>query len=470
MTSDTPRRVADNVDEPPFPTAARTHSQVERVALGKLARERVPLATHAIWSPPAERPDPIELLQAGDATRLPKLLPIRYARMSASAFAFLRGSAAIMASDLATLPRSQLPTQLCGDAHLANFGAYATPERNLVFDVNDFDETLAGPFEWDVKRLAVSAYVAGRANGCSEEHCSGAAHAAVHSYRNHIDAYAELGYLEVWYARVDAQAVVDAMPASARAATAHVLEKAHHHDSLQALEKLTAVQAGQLRIVDAPPLVEHEADNDGQGSRFLRTLVREYLASLPEDRRTLLQRYSYVDSAHKVVGVGSVGTRCFIVLLMGASLHDPLILQIKEAGASVLEQYLRPSHYAQHGRRIVRGQQLMQAASDIFLGWGHVTPTHFYIRQLRDMKASIDITRLNAKDLHAYAGLCGWALARAHARSGDPAQIAGYLGHGEAFELAIQSFAQSYADQNERDFEALKAAVASGAVQAEISA
>jgi uncharacterized protein (DUF2252 family) len=459
----------DGVTDPPFTTAARTHSQTERVALGKLARERVPLAAHAIWSPPAERPDSIDLLQAGDSTRLPELLPIRYARMSASALAFLRGSAAIMASDLATLPRSEIPTQLCGDAHLANFGAYATPERNLVFDVNDFDETLTGPFEWDVKRLAVSAYVACRANACSEEHCSGAAHAAAHSYRKHINAYAELGYLEVWYARVDAQAVVDAMPPAARAATAHVLEKAHHHDSLQALEKLTGVQAGKLRIIDAPPLVEHEADGDGQVSHFLRTLVREYLASLSEDRRALLQRYSYVDSARKVVGVGSVGTRCFIALLMGASLHDPLMLQIKEAGPSVLERYLGPSRYAQHGRRIVRGQQLMQAASDIFLGWGHVAPTHFYIRQLRDMKASIDITRLNAADLHAYAGLCGWALARAHARSGDPAQISGYIGHGDAFEHAMQSFARSYADQNERDFEALNAAIASGALQAESS-
>ena len=463
-------RVADESAESPFPTAARMRSQSERVALGRLARASVPLAEHAIWSPAEDRPDPVGLLQAGDATRLPKLVPIRYGRMSASAFAFLRGSAVIMASDLATLPRSELPAQLCGDAHLANFGAFGTPERNLVFDVNDFDETLQGPFEWDVKRLAVSAYVAARDNGFSERHCADIAHAAVHSYRKHINTYAELGYLEIWYSHVGAQEVVDGMPASARAATAHVMAKAHHSDSLHELQKLTGVQAGQLRIIDTPPLVEHEPDQDGQVSRLLRTLMREYLASLPEDRRALLLRYNYVDFARKVVGVGSVGTRCFIVLLMGATLQDPLILQIKEAGASVLEQYFTPSRYAQHGRRIVRGQQLMQAASDIFLGWGHLAPTHYYIRQLRDMKASIDITKLTAKDLHAYGGLCGWALARAHARSGDPAQISGYIGHNEVFEDAVLSFTQSYADQNERDFEALKAAIAGGAVQADESA
>lgn len=450
----------------PFPNAAHMRSTAQRMADGERRREEVPLEAHATWAPAENRPDPVDLLQAGDANRLPGLLPIRYGRMSASPFAFLRGSAVVMASDLSTVPTTSIQTQLCGDAHLANFGAYATPERNLVFDVNDFDETLPGPFEWDVKRLAASAYVAARGNGCREPQSAAAALAAAQSYRTHITAYAEMGYLTTWYSRLDADLVLEAMPTAAHHPIAHEFEKARHHDSIEALHKLTGVVNGRLQIIDAPPLIEHDADQD-QVSHFLRTLVREYLASLPEDRRTLLVRYGYVDFARKVVGVGSVGTRCYIVLMMGADHDDPIIFQIKEAGASALEQYLPRSRYAQHGRRIVRGQQLMQAASDMFLGWGHVSPTHFYVRQLRDMKASIDPAKLTSHELRRYSTLCGWALARAHARAGDPALIAGYLGQDDTFDQAMAAFAAAYADQNDRDYAVLLDAIAAGRVQAE---
>lgn len=466
MSSATTAQEPDGTPEPPFPTAARMRTQAARVAEGALQRGDVPLKAHAGWTPPENRPDPIGLLQADDSTRLPDLLPIRYGRMAASPFSFLRGSAAVMASDLSTLATTTIQTQLCGDAHLSNFGAYATPERNLVFGVNDFDETLPGPFEWDVKRLAASAYVAARGNGYRDGHSAAAALAAVQSYRTRILEYAEMGYLATWYSRIDAEVVMQAMPTAAHHPIAHEFEKARHHDSLEALHKLAGVVDGRLQIIDAPPLIMHEPDQE-QVSHFLRTLVREYLVSLPEDRRTLLVRYGYVDFARKVVGVGSVGTRCYIVLMMGSDLNDPIMFQIKEAGASVLEQYLPRSRYAQHGRRIVRGQQLMQAASDMFLGWGHVAPTHFYVRQLRDMKATLDPAKLSPHELRRYSSLCGWALARAHARAGDPAVITGYLGSDDAFDQAITAFAAAYADQNERDYAALKAAIADGRVVAQ---
>jgi uncharacterized protein (DUF2252 family) len=436
----------------------------ERLAEGRQLRKQVPRSSHAGWSPPADRPDPLDLLHEQDKTREPDLVPIRYGRMLVSSFAFYRGSAVVMARDLAATPVSGLRVQACGDAHLSNFGSFATPERNQVFDINDFDETLPAPWEWDVKRLAASVVVAGRANGHKADDCAAAAAAAVRIYREQMTAFAPMGHLEVWYNRITGADVTAVVPPKVGKALERGLAKATHRDHLQVFEKMVSAESGQLRVVDDPPLVVHFDDEELEGR--LRTVARTYRSSIREDLRALLSRYTFIDVARKVVGVGSVGTRCYIVLMQGNHDTDPLFLQIKEAVASVLEPYAGQSTFGNHGQRVVRGQQHIQAASDIFLGWGRIAGNDFYVRQLRDMKASVDVALLPPDRMRLYAGLCGWALARAHARSGDAARIAGYLGNGDAFDEAIVAFAKDYADQTERDHAALVAAVKSGRIQA----
>lgn len=464
--------MSDAPGRPAFPAAAlpRVADEPfdERCAAGRALRAAVPRSIHAHWSPPPARADPVALLRAGDATRLPELVPLRYGRMLESPLAFLRGAAAIMADDLAATPTTGIPVQACGDAHLANFGAYGTPERNLVFDLNDFDETLPGPWEWDIKRLAASIVVAGRGNGFDAAQCAEAAHAAVRSYRQRLNEFARRGYLDVWYAQIDAQTVLDTLSSATRRLAGRRFEQASQRDHLRALAKWTTLVDGQVRLVEDPPLLRHVSD-ERIGDQ-LRTLVQVYAKSLRDDRQALLQRYTIVDFARKVVGVGSVGMRCYIILLRGKDLADPLFLQIKEATRSVLEPHQGKCLYPHHGQRVVRGQQLIQAASDIFLGWGQVGTTHFYIRQLYDMKGSVQIARLTPAQLSTYGEVCGWALARAHARSGDAARISGYLGAGDTFDQAVAAFATAYADQTERDHAALIAAVKAGCVSAEVIA
>lgn len=384
--------------------------------------------------------------------------------MIESPFAFLRGSAAIMAADLAGTPTSGINVQLCGDAHLLNFGLYGTPERNLVFDINDFDETLPGPWEWDVKRLAASVMVAARSLGFSTADSDKAVMGAAQGYRENMSRLAVTGNLATWYSEVQAESLLEVAQGATRRSTEQAIQKARRRDNLQAFSKLTTVVNGTLCIADDPPLITHLHD-DRLGPRVVE-LLRGYDASIRDDLRTLLRRYTFVDYARKVVGVGSVGTRCFIVLLVGANNDDPLFLQIKEACPSVLESYLPRSPYRNHGRRVVHGQHLMQAASDIFLGWGKTEVAHFYVRQLRDMKGSSSITGMSPQKLESYAALCAWALARAHARTGDAPAIFGYLGSGKVFDQALVRFASAYADQNERDHEALVNAVKSGRIEA----
>src|SRR5215204_5538382 len=449
-------------------TAASHQQRHER---GRATCRVVPRTSHAAWTPAQDRPDPVDLLEAQASDRLPDLLPIRYARMAASPFAFMRGSAIIMAHDLSSTPTSGVEVQLCGDAHLLNFGLYASPERALLFDLNDFDETLPGPWEWDVKRLAASLVVAGRDNGFDASDCHGAARASAASYRKRIAEFSQMGELEVWYTRIGEEEVRGLLTeARARKSTTKKLSKnvrkARGRDSLQALSKLTTVVDGRRIINDDPPLLVRIPEGDELRSQVY-AILESYKRTLQEDRRHLLDRFRFVDAARKVVGVGSVGTRAYVVLLEGRDQDDPLFLQVKEAGASVLENYVESSPYEHHGHRVVAGQRLMQAASDIFLGWFRGPEGRdFYWRQLRDMKGSAEVERMSAEGLTLYAGLCGWTLARAHARSGDRVQIAGYLGKSERFDVAIAEFAQVYADQTERDHAALCAAVKSGRLPA----
>ena len=453
-----------NASEIPHAINASREMLSDRLAAGRAIRGTVPRSAHSSWSPSAERSDPLSLLQATDSARLPELLPIRYGRMLDSPFAFFRGAAAIMASDLATTPSSGITVQVCGDAHLLNFGAFASPERNLVFDLNDFDETLPGPWEWDVKRLAASVLVAGRANAFPPSACADAASAAVHAYSQHMGAFARMRYLDVWYTSLDARAVLSILSGPTHTAAARGFKLASRRDHLRAFRKLTGVVDGRVRIVDDPPLVTHLPD---AWIGDLQTLIQAYQASLPDEMRPLFQHYRISDIARKVVGVGSVGTHCFIALLTGRDTDDPLFVQIKQASPSVLEPYLSRSAYSSHGQRVVHGQQLMQAASDMFLGWGDVDTTHFYIRQLHDMKGSIVDAAMSRADLIAYAALCGWALARAHARSGVAPEISGYLGRRNQFDRAVTAFAETYADQTERDHATLVAAVRAGRIEAQ---
>jgi len=437
----------------------------ERRAAGKALRTRVPRAIHATWSPAPDRPDPISLLEASNRSRITTLVPLRYGRMISSPFAFLRGSAVVMAGDLAMTPYTGIQVQACGDAHLCNFGTYATPERNQVFDVNDFDETLPGPWEWDVKRLAASIVVAGRQNGFSRASTRQATLNCLQMYREHIWDFGEMSHLDLWYSCIDALSILKRVGRSNRALIGRELEKAHHHTGLQIFPRLTREINGRYSIKDDPPLITHL--DDDERTRWLQALLEGYGASLPDDRRVLLNRYRVVDLAQKVVGVGSVGTHCYIALLLGSENSDPLFLQIKEAQASVLEPHVATSAYPNHAQRVVCGQHLMQAASDIFLGWTSSESIDCYIRQLRDMKETPNVEHLLEGDFILYAGLCGWTLARAHARSGDPVQISGYLGTNDQFDRAVAAFAQAYADQTERDHAALVASARAGRVPVE---
>ena len=457
-------------------------SPADRVALGKAARAAVPRSSHAVFDPPADRPDPVALLEEQGSSRVPELVPIRYGRMLASPFSYYRGAALPMAADLATTPVSGLTVQACGDAHLSNFGMYASPERKLLFDVNDFDETLPGPWEWDVKRLGTSLEVAARDNGFGRKDRRQIVLAAVGRYRSAMRQLAGMNNLDTWYVDVDVREFqrefAGQMNARQRQAIETATAKARAHDSKQALAKLCTEQDGQLRIVADPPLVvpimdllPEDLDRAGMETE-LHVLIGEYRRTLQSDRRVLLEQYEFTDMARKVVGVGSVGTRCWIVLMLGRDEKDPLFLQVKEAQASVLSPYLGASQYANEGERVVAGQRLMQAASDIFLGWQRTTGLDgqyrdFYVRQLRDWKFSFPIEAMVPEGLRMYAAVCGGTLARAHSRSGDRIAIAAYLGNSDVFDNAIADFASAYADQNERDCNALAEAAASGRVTAE---
>jgi uncharacterized protein (DUF2252 family) len=504
----------------------------ERAARGTAAQERAPLSAHAGWAPAPARPSPVDSLEEQEGTREPDLVPVRHGRMMVSPFTFYRGAAKIMAEDLKDTPTAGLTVQLCGDAHLSNFGAFASPERRLVFDLNDFDETLPGPFEYDVKRMAASFVLAARDDGFTRAEAQAAARASVTAYREAMAEFAKQNMLAIWYASLDeaeitrfvhlaaASAEADEKPArkattktsadkgdkgdkaakagksakstpkspgkgsakgakevSSQAKMARLAEKrvqkfsakARTRDSLQALSKLTEVVDGRYRIVSQPPVVIPLRDfapelSPEQTGELLRQQFRSYRATLQPDRRHLLEQFEIVDVARKVVGVGSVGTRAFIALLQGRDSQDPLFLQAKEATDSVLEAHLPRSRYRQHGQRVVQGQRLMQATSDIFLGWtrGVDVSRHFYWRQLRDMKGSAAIEEMTSLGLTLYGRLCGWTLARAHARSGDPVAIAAYLGETDAFDRAVTAFSERYADQNERDYDEFASAVKDG--------
>lgn len=437
----------------------------ERAERGREARKRVPRSSHGRWIPSSQRPDPLTVLEKQAADRLPDLAPVRYGRMAASPFAFLRGAAAVMAADLGATRNTGLTVQLCGDAHLLNFGVYASPERTLLFDVNDFDETLPGPFEWDVKRLAASVAVAALQNGSPRPKAHRAALAAAEAYRTTMRRLAGLGELAVWYERIAADELTALARPRERERVSRGLAKARRRTSLQALDKLTIRDGdGGRRIAEDPPLLERVPDLDRV---TLGKIFGDYRSSLSEERRVLLDRYRFRDAARKVVGVGSVGTRCFVVLLEGRDDGDPLILQIKEASRSVLEAYLPPTVHPHQGRRVVCGQRLTQAASDIFLGWmTGPEQRHFYWRQLRDMKGSAEVETMTPAMLREYARLCGRALARAHARSGDRLAIAAYLGSSDVFDRAVAEFSLTYAGQNADDYATLGAGIAAGMITA----
>lgn len=438
-------------------------SRGERRTEGKERRKRVPFARLAEWEPPADRADPVELLEAQADRRIRELVAIRYGRMLASMFAYYRGTPVVMAADLATKPHSGITVQACGDAHILNFGLFATPERNQIFDVNDFDETIPGPWEWDVARLATSVVIAGRHNGFDEPTCAELARVVGAAYARRAAAYAELTSLDVWYSRVDTDTVGPLLDAAARKRVDKALRKAAQHNNVTALPKLTEVVDGRRRILDDPPLITHPFEEDADHA--LLEVFAQYRATLPVERRVLLDRYVPVDVARKVVGVGSVGTRCYVVLFLGDDGTDPLFLQVKEAQRSVLEPYVPASEFANQGERVVVGQRLMQAASDLFLGWtAGPLGQHFYVRQLRDMKGSLRVERMDPTALGATAAACAWTLARAHARSGDASMIAGYVGKGEAFAEAVGRFAVAYADQVALDYAAFQRAVNRGRI------
>jgi uncharacterized protein (DUF2252 family) len=439
----------------------------ERKRAGRALREKTPREEHARWEPPTDRPDPIALLEASNRGRLPSLVPIRHARMGENPFAFLRGSAVLMANDLAHTPHIGVKVQACGDAHLDNFGLYATPERNLVFDVNDFDETLPAPWEWDLKRLVASIWVVGRCNGAKEPQCEEAVAACVHTYRRWMKKMSRWSFLQVWYARVDAKAVLEMIDRQERGGAEKTLAQVHRKTQLATLPKLTELHEGRRRIIHDPPLIERiPREHAEELAEVLQLMSGGYLSSLQGDCSTLVRRYQTVDVARKVGGVGSVGMRCYVALLFGAHEEDPLFLQVKEAGPSVLEPFAGKSTCANAGQRVVEGQRLMQAASDIFLGWCQVGGHDFYVRQLRDMKGSVDVDSLSPQGLREYASLCAWALAQAHARGGDAAMLRGYLGRSEAFDEALCRFARAYADQTERDFALFQKAVRDGRLEA----
>lgn len=450
------------------PITVDRRSRADRRDEGKSMRLAVPLASHAQWQAPANRRDPIDLLIESGAGRVSELLPIRYGRMMQSPFAFYRGGAAIMAADLASLPSTGIHVQACGDCHLLNFGSFATPERRQVFAINDFDETLPAPWEWDIKRLAASFVVASRSNSFRTVEARTAAQVCARSYRERMREFAKMGVLDVWYFSIDMDAMLETVrdeTVSARAKKRFA--KARERDVLdEDFPELVTFEDGRHRIRDNPPLIYHLQDEEEEvvKARVLEAFER-YRATLAEDRRILLDHYEYKDIAMKVVGVGSVGTHCSIMLLLGGA-NDPLFLQVKEARASVLEPYAGASIYPNHGQRVVMGQRLMQSASDIFLGWVETNRGNFYIRQMRDMKLKPLVELFTPSTMNQYAELCGWALASAHARSGDAAKINGYLGKKEGFDEALADFSEAYADQNELDHQALVQAVREGRLEA----
>jgi uncharacterized protein (DUF2252 family) len=463
------------------PPAIEHFTVEERAARGRVARSDCPRASHSALGFADDR-DPVAILEAQAPSRVQDLVPIRYGRMLVSAFTFYRGAAAIMAHDLAPTPRAGLQVQLCGDAHLANFGGYASPERSLVFDLNDFDETLPGPFEWDVKRLATSFEIAGRDRRFTEAQRDASVVGVVRAYREAMRQFAGMNNLELWYSRLDSVAMEAEMRRRNETKQADKLkvavEKAHTKDSMKAFSKLTHDVDGEPRIISDPPLIVTLEDVVGPERAAaihdeLQGAYRNYRRTLQRDRRHLLEQFHWVDLARKVVGVGSVGTRCFILLLLGRDGSDPLFLQIKEAQESVLEPYLGKSEFANHGQRVLEGQRVMQAVSDIFLGWVHTdqtldgVPRDFYFRQLWDWKTSTDLDVITAKGLEVYAQVCGWTLARAHARSGDRIAIAEYLGKGDVFDVALAEFSRAYADQNDKDHAALRQAADDGRITIE---
>ncbi len=467
------------------------HQNVEeRRAEGEGARVRSALDGHGRWRAADDRPDPVAVLEAQNLTREPDLVPVRHGRMAASPFTFYRGAAKIMATDLRDTPTAGLNVQLCGDAHLSNFGAFASPERTLLFDLNDFDETLPGPFEYDVKRMAASFTIAGRNNGFAKPDVKASTIASVAAYRQAMAQFAEMGNMDIWYARLTEQEILKAMKALKKSeltkqAASQVkkgekralksAEKAHSRDSMQALSKLGEMVDGHYRIISQPPVVIPLRDlvaiseySINEMQEMVHRQFRAYRSTLQEDRRHLLERFEIVDMARKVVGVGSVGTRAFVILLQGRDEQDPLFLQVKEATASVLEDHLPKSKFKQPGERVVQGQRLMQAASDIYLGWskGAEADRYLYWRQLRDMKGSALVETMTPVVLGFYAGLCGWTLARAHARSGDAVALSAYLGEGDDFDRSIARFSEGYADQNERDYEVFAEAIRAGRLDA----
>ena len=463
----------------------------ERRTRGKAAREAAPFSAHLKWKPAADRPDPVGLLEDQNTRREPDLVPVRHGRMMVSPFTFYRGAARIMAADLKDTPRAGLTVQLCGDAHLSNFGVFASPERTLLFGLNDFDETLPGPFEYDVKRMAASFTVAARNNGFSKADVTAVTLESLTAYHQAMTEFAAMGVMDIWYARITEADIMATVETSERAVkgkaqkkiaatgakrAAATLAKAHTRDSLSALNKLAEQVDGTYRIVSQPPIVVPAREmlsiygfSGDELQHVIHDQFRAYRATLQHDRRHLLERFEVVDMARKVVGVGSVGTRCFIVLLKGRDQDDALFLQVKEATASVLEDHLPRSRYRQPGQRVVEGQRMMQAASDIYLGWtkGHQENRFLYWRQLRDMKGSAVVEVMRPSGMSLYARLCGWTLARAHARSGDPIAVAAYLGKSDKFDLAIVDFSERYADQNERDYKAFVKAVKSGRLAAQ---
>jgi uncharacterized protein (DUF2252 family) len=445
---------------------------------GKDLRKEVPLSSHGQWAPAADRPDPVSLLQAQDEGRVQQLLPIKYGRMLESPFTFFRGSAVLMAADLATTPVSGIDVVLCGDAHLSNFGVFATPERKLVFDLNDFDEVYPGPWEWDLKRLAASAVIAGRDNGFKEKDNRKLARLVAKVYREAMSRFAKESVLDVWYFHVEVEKVLalfDKYSKKSAKSTRKMLKKARTKTREATLEKLTAIVDGRRQIINVPPLLVRVGDllTKEQKTQIPEQHIEEawsdYIGSLPEERRLLLSKFRITDGALRVGGVGSVGTRCTILLLEGSAHKDAIILQQKEAGRSVLEDYLPDRGYTSHAERVVIGQRVMQAASDIFLGWhqSSLTGNQYYWRQLKDMKGSVDVATLDEAGLGTYLAVCSLSLARAHARTGDPAEIAGYLGKSSKFDKAISRFAMAYADQAERDYQALVGAVKSGRIIAQ---
>ena len=456
-------------------------SVAERAAAGKAARPAVPRSSHADWRPAKDRPDPVHVLEQQATTRVSELIPLRHGRMLATPFTFFRGAAAIMAADLAGSPESGFSVQACGDAHLSNFGAFASPDRQLVFDVNDFDETLPGPWEWDVKRLAASIAVGGRDRGFSPAARRRIVEAAVEEYREAMRRLAAEGNLDAWYTRLDVAGIAERWSAGVSKRQRQTFErnvaKARAKDSMRAFTKLTHEVDGEVRIVSDPPLIVPIDELVDEGERGevedrVREVLEQYRTTLSDHHRHLLDSYRYVHAAMKVVGVGSVGTRAWIVLMLGRDGQDPLFLQVKEAQESVLEPYAVPSQFDHHGERVVKGQRLMQAASDVFLGWVTVTgidgeSRDFYVRQLWDWKGSAQVELMSPRGMAAYGQICGATLARAHARSGDRIAISAYLGRKRSFDRAIAEFAEAYADQNERDYETLMDAVGTGRIVVE---